>query len=101
VTVKVALRPDSTDRLSPFTSERLTIEPHTRATVPVTVHIIGIGTVGASVGVATSDGQPFGVPAHLSITTTAYQKFARNIVWLAFGLLVLLAANNWRTRRRL
>lgn len=100
VTVTVSLRPDSADRLSPVTSDQITLEPHTRTTVPITVRITGIGTVGASVGVATSDGRPFGVPVHLTITTTAYQKFARNIVWLAFALLVLLAGNSWRVRRR-
>lgn len=99
VSVTVALVPDSTNRLAAYSSEPLAIDPGTRATVPVTVRMTGTGTVGAAVGVRTDDGQAFGTPARLTITTTAYQEFARNIVWVAFALLVLLAGNNWRTRR--
>ena len=68
--------------------------------MPLRISMKGLGTVGAAIGASTASGKPLGSSTRVSVTTTAYQEFARNIVWAAFALLALLAANNWRSRRR-
>lgn len=99
VSVSVRLASDSPARLSSPATDAITIEAGTRVTVPVTVTVNGLGTVGARVALSTADGRAFGQTVPVTITSTAYQTFARNIVWAAFALLVVLAANNLRTRR--
>ena len=100
VTVALRLAGDTVARMRETTTAPVTVAPGARVTVPVDVQINGVGTVGASVSLLTSDGIPFGTNARITVTSTAYQSAARNVIWVAFAALLLLAGNNWRKRHR-
>ena len=99
-TVSVTIVPESSGRVRSTAIDPVTIEPGQRITVPLDVVVTGVGTVRARVQLATKDGSTFGVGESISITTTAYQSFARSIVWLALAALLILAGRGIRTRRR-
>ena len=86
-------------RLSSDLSAIVTIAAGKRQTITVPIEVPGVGSVPAVATLITKSGLPFGKAVAITITSTAYQTFARNLVWGAFGLLLLLAGNTWRKRR--
>lgn len=100
VTVGLDLVPDNPGRLRATQALPVVVESGQRVLVPVSVTFTGVGTVTGTVHLVTQDGIHVGAPARVSITSTASQRFANNLVWAALVALLLLAANNWRRRRR-
>jgi hypothetical protein len=99
VTVGIVLVADNPTRLRAEPVPVVTVDSGQRVVVPLPISITGVGTVTAAAQIVTADGISVGTPVRISVTSTAGQRFARNLVWLAFATLVLLAANSWRKRR--
>jgi hypothetical protein len=99
VSVGIAVTADNPSRLTSTLSETVTVDSGQRVVVPVQVSITGVGTIGAAAHLVTADGTRVGQPVRLTITTTASQRFARNLVWIALAALLVLSGNSWRTRR--
>jgi hypothetical protein len=99
VTVGIKLVADNPTRLRADPVPVVTVESGQRVVVQLPISITGVGTVTAAAQIVTADGITVGAPVRISVTSTAGQRFARNLVWLAFATLVLLAANSWRKRR--
>ena len=88
-------------RLTASPSELVTIEPGSRVTVQIPIQLNSSSSVLARVQLSDSTGKTFGDSLTIEIASTAYQQFARSLVWLALIALVLLVGNNvWRRTRK-
>ncbi len=99
-TVNVVVTSSVPGHLTAGKVDTITIEPKRRITVqiPIALHISG--DVQAQVSLADSTGNIFGDKLIVEIASTAYQQFARSLVWIALIALVLLVAHNvWRRTR--
>lgn len=92
---------------SPMTS-RFTSEPSAvvlvpsgkRVTVPMAITLTGEGILNVTATLTTPDGQSIGKPKLIQISSAEYQGFARTLVLVAFGLLILLSISNLVKRKR-
>ena len=100
VKVGVIIAADNASRLQTQPSGIVTVPSNQRVTVSVPVTLIGAGSVTANVSLITVSGASVGKSSRITINSTAYQDFARNLVYGAFVALILLASNNYRVRRR-
>jgi hypothetical protein len=98
--VAVSVVPVGSGRITSTVGSAVSIDAGQKVTLPLTISITGVGTVQAAVHLTTSSGSTFGEGESIVITTTAYQSFARNLVWLALASLLLLATRSWVLRRK-
>ena len=88
-------------RLTAHPSDIVTVEPGSRVTVQIPIQLNSSSSVLAEVQLSDSAGKTFGDRLTIEIASTAYQQFARSLVWLALIALVLLVGNNvWRRTRK-
>jgi hypothetical protein len=102
-TAKVIVNVDGagSSRLTAQPSELVTVEPGSRVTVQIPIQLNSSSSVLARVQLSDSTGKTFGDTLAIEIASTAYQQFARSLVWLALVALVLLVGNNvWRRTRK-
>jgi hypothetical protein len=86
-------------RISAANIDVVTIDPGKRVTVQVPIHVSGAGLIPIRASLTTQNNDSFGKPLAIQITSSAYQDIARNLVWTALALLVILLANSLRRRR--
>lgn len=99
-TVGVQLSSSLPGRISARNIDVVTIEPGKRVTVSVPITISGAGLIPVQASLTSRNNDTFGKPLSIQIASSAYQDIARNLVWTALAMLVLLLANAIRKRRR-
>jgi hypothetical protein len=100
VSVTVGLTSAATSRFSALPSDLVQVESGQRITIPVAITLVGAGVVDVRAQLIAPNGERFGDVEEIQISSAAYSKFARTLVWGAFGLLVLLALSNLVRRRQ-
>ena len=99
--VIVNVNGSGSSRISAQLSDLVTVEPGSRVTVQIPIQLNSSSSVLAKVQLTDSNGKSFGNSLTIEIASTAYQQFARSLVWLALIALVLLVGNNvWRRTRK-
>ncbi len=98
--VRVRLTSNSPGQLSSEPSALHDIPVGQRVTIPLQVEVKGTGVIHATAVILNPRGQQLGDAKNIDISATAYQKIASAVVKFAFGLLLLLAVNNFIRRRR-
>lgn len=99
-TVGIQLSSSLPGRISSQNIDVVTIDPGKRITVSVPITISGAGLIPVQASLTSRNNDTFGKPLAIAIASSAYQDIARNLVWTALALLVLLLANGIRKRRR-
>ena len=99
-TVGVQLSSSLPGRISATNIDVVTIEPGKRVTVSIPISVSGAGLIPVTATLTSRDNDSFGKPLSIQIGSSAYQDIARNLVWTALALLVILLANGLRKRRR-
>jgi hypothetical protein len=98
--VQVIVNGAGANRITAKSSELISVEPGSRVTVQIPIALTSAGDVQAVAYLADSTGDTFGDSLTIQIASTAYQQFARSLVWVALIALILLVANNvWRRTR--
>ena len=98
--VQVLLNGTGANRITTHASDLITVEPGRRVTVQIPITLNSAGDVQAVAYLADSTGATFGDSLSIQIASTAYQQFARSLVWVALIALILLVGNNvWRRTR--
>jgi hypothetical protein len=98
--VQVLIDGAGSNRIISQPSELIAVEPGRRVTVQIPITLNSAGDVQAIVYLADSTGAKFGDVLSIQIASTAYQQFARSLVWVALTALILLVGNNvWRRTR--
>lgn len=98
--VQVLIDGAGANRITSQPSELIAVEPGRRVTVQIPITLNSAGDVQAIVYLADSTGAKFGDVLSIQIASTAYQQFARSLVWVALTALILLVGNNvWRRTR--
>ena len=98
--VQVMVAGTGANRLSASPSDLVAVEPGSRVSVQIPITLNSAGDVQAVVYLADSNGATFGDSLSIQIASTAYQQFARSLVWVALTALVLLVGSNvWRRTR--
>ena len=98
--VQVMVVGTGANRLTASPSDLVAVEPGSRVSVQIPITLNSAGDVQAVVYLADSTGATFGDSLSIQIASTAYQQFARSLVWVALTALVLLVGNNvWRRTR--
>ena len=64
------------------------------------ITLTGEGILNVTATLTTPDGQSIGKPKLIQISSAEYQGFARTLVVVAFGLLLLLSISNLVKRKR-
>jgi hypothetical protein len=100
VSVSIDLASSATSRFSAETTDVIQVASGQRVTVPVSITLIGAGVVDVQAQLIAPNGERFGDIENIQISSAAYSQFARNLVWGAFGLLILLALSNFVKRRK-
>ena len=100
VSVRIDLTSTATSRFSAVPTELIQVGSGQRITVPVAITLIGAGVVDVQAQLVAPNGERFGEVKKMQISSAAYSRFARTLVWGAFGLLVLLALSNFVKRRK-
>ena len=100
VSISVALTSKAKSRFSSMPSDLIQVESGQRVTVPMVITLIGAGVVDVEAYLVAPNGERFGDVENFQISSAAYGQYARTLVWGAFGLLVLLALNNFVKRRK-
>lgn len=99
-TVGVQISSSLPGRISAANIDVVTIEPGKRMTVQIPISVSGAGLIPVEATLTSRDNDSFGKSLSIQIASSAYQDIARNLVWTALALLVLLLANSLRKRRR-
>jgi hypothetical protein len=94
VFLAVELTSNATSRFSADPTELVQVDSGQRVTIPVQISLLGAGIVSVQAQLVAPNGERFGEVEYIQISSAAYSQFARTLVWIAFGLLVLLAAFN-------
>jgi hypothetical protein len=94
VFLAVELTSNATSRFSADPTELVQVDSGQRVTIPVQISLLGAGIVSVQAQLVAPNGERFGEVEDIQISSAAYSQFARTLVWIAFGLLVLLAAFN-------
>lgn len=98
--VQVIVNGTGANRLTAEPSQLVAVEPGSRVTVQIPITLNSAGDVQAVAYLADSTGNTFGDSLSIQIASTAYQQFARSLVWVALTALILLVGNNvWRRTR--
>ncbi len=98
--VQVIVSGTGANRITAKPSELIAVDPGSRVTVQIPITLNSAGDVQAVAYLADSTGDTFGDSLPIQIASTAYQQFARSLVWVALTALVLLVGNNvWRRTR--
>lgn len=98
--VQVIVAGTGANRLTTTPSELVAVEPGNRVSVQIPITLNSAGDVQAVAYLADATGATFGDSLSIQIASTAYQQFARSLVWVALLALVLLVGNNvWRRTR--
>ena len=71
-----------------------------RVTIPVAINLIGAGVVDVQAQLIAPNGESFGQTESFQISSATYGQFARTLVLVAFGLLVMLSLNSYVKRRK-
>jgi hypothetical protein len=100
VSVSIDLASSATSRFSAETTDVIQVASGQRVTVPVSITLIGAGVVDVQAQLIAPNGERFGDIENIQISSAAYSQFARNLVWGAFGLLILLSLSNFVKRRK-
>ena len=100
VSVSIDLTSGATSRFSAQPTGVIQVDSGQRITVPVAITLVGAGVVDVQAQLIAPNGERFGEPENIQISSAAYSQFARTLVWGAFGLLVLLALSNFVKRRK-
>ena len=96
----IELTSNATSRFSAKPTDLIQVDSGQRVTVPVQITLLGAGIVSVQAQLIAPNGERFGEVENIQISSAAYSQFARTLVWIAFGLLVLLAAVNLVKRSR-
>jgi len=96
----IELTSDATSRFSAKPTDLIQVDSGQRVTVLVQITLLGAGIVSVQAQLIAPNGERFGEVENIQISSAAYSQFARTLVWIAFGLLVLLAAVNLVKRSR-
>lgn len=96
----IELTSNATSRFSAKPTDLVQVDSGQRVTVPVQITLLGAGIVSVQAQLIAPNGERFGEVENIQISSAAYSQFARTLVWIAFGLLVLLAAVNLVKRSR-
>lgn len=99
-TVGVQLSSSLPGRISAANIDVVTIEAGQRVTVSIPITVSGAGLIPVEATLTSRDNDSFGKSLSMQIGSSAYQDIARNLVWTALALLVVLLANGLRKRRR-
>jgi hypothetical protein len=94
VFVGVELTSSAASRFSAEPTDLVQVDSGQRVTVPVQISLLGAGIVSVQAQLVAPNGERFGEAEKIQISSAAYSQFARTLVWIAFGILVLLAVIN-------
>jgi hypothetical protein len=96
----IELTSNATSRFSADPTDLVQVDSGQRVTVPVQISLLGAGIVSVQAQLVAPNGERFGEVENIQISSAAYSQFARTLVWIAFGILVLLAVINVIRRSR-
>lgn len=99
-TVGIQISSSLPGRISATNIDVVTVEPGKRMTVQIPITVSGAGLISVQASLTSRDNDSFGTPLAIQIASSAYQDIARNLVWTALALLVILLANGLRKRRK-
>ena len=100
IAIVVVLTSPISSRFSSNPSSVVTIESGKRVTIPMDITLSGKGIINVTATIFAPNGQSIGKAKLIQISSAEYQGFARTLVLVAFGLLVLLSISNIVRRRR-
>ncbi len=100
ISIVVVLTSPISSRFSSTPSSVVTIESGKRVTIPMNITLSGKGIINVTATIFAPNGQSIGKTKLIQISSAEYQGFARTLVLVAFGLLVLLSISNIVRRRR-
>ena len=89
VTVGVRLLATPSARLSSAPLEGIAIEPGRRVSVTLDARVVGSEDLAVRVQLLTPDGDPFGTPGSITVTSTAYARVASWVVAAAFAAIAV------------
>jgi len=99
ISVVVALSSPFSSRFSSLPSQVVTIPSGKRITIPMEIFLVGDGILNVQASLFAPNGQAIGKSKLIQISSAEYQGFARTLVLVAFGLLLLLSISNIARRR--
>lgn len=100
VAVVVHLTSPMGSRFSSEPSSVISVPSGKRVTVPMSITLTGKGILNVTATLTTPNGQTVGKPKLIQISSAEYQGFARTLVLVAFGLLILLSISNLVKRKK-
>lgn len=100
VSVIVQLVSPQPSRFSSSPSPVVTVPSGKRVTVPMDITLTGKGILNINASLFAPNGQAIGKAKLIQISSAEYQGFARTLVVVAFGVLVLLSISNIVRRKR-
>lgn len=100
ISIVVVLTSPISSRFASTPSSVVTIESGKRVTIPMDITLSGKGIINVTATIFAPNGQSIGKAKLIQISSAEYQGFARTLVLVAFGLLVLLSISNIVKRRR-
>ena len=100
VSVSVNLSSSATSRFTAEPTGIIQVDSGQRVTIPVAINLIGAGVVDVQAQLIAPNGESFGQTESFQISSATYGQFARTLVLVAFGLLVMLSLNSYVKRRK-
>ena len=100
VSVSVNLSSSATSRFTAEPTGIIQVDSGQRVTIPVAINLIGAGVVDVQAQLIAPNGESFGQVESFQISSATYGQFARTLVLVAFGLLVMLSLNSYVKRRK-
>lgn len=89
VTIGIQLVGQPTLRLESAPVQGITVDPGKNATVEIPVRVIGGGTLPVSAQLLTPDGEMYGKPTLINLSSTAYARAAAWVIGIAFAAIAV------------
>lgn len=100
LSIVVQLSSPQATRFTSSPSQVVSVPSGKRVTIPMDITLTGKGILNVTANLFAPNGQKIGDSKLIQISSAEYQGFARTLVLVAFGLLVLLSISNIVKRRR-